>query len=147
MPLTQHRFQIALDDLANEHEVVILPVDQLRAETEGNRRGLTEPKRQGTLVTLLWLWAASRRVGLVDKECKFEPFVERLVAWDTDRDEAGAPVEPVEVDPTSEAGSSTSASSSPPASPASTGFEPSSTILPSSLPPYGSSSPTPNEAP
>lgn len=146
MPLTQHRYLIAIDDLDTEHEVTILPVDQLRAENEGNRRGLVEPKRQGTLVTLLWLWAACRRVGLVDRESKFEPFVDRLVAWDAVRDAEGEP-EVGEVDPTHEAESSSSASPSLPDSPASTGSEPPSTTPPSSLPPFGSSSPIPSEVP
>ena len=147
MPLTQHRYLIALDNLDDVHEVAITPADQLRAETEGNRKGLVEPKRQGTLVTLLWLWAASRRTGIVGKDEKFEPFVERLAAWDAVKDEAGDPVVD-EVDPTQEAESSTSASSSQPASPASTGSGPSSPILPSSpLPSDSSPRLTPSEDP
>lgn len=133
MPLTIPTYRIALDDLANEHEVGIMPGDQLRAETEGNRRGLVEPKRQGQLLTFLWLWSACRRLGLVDTNLKFEPFVDRLVAWEpvkvvetdpvTGEESASDPVLP----PTVEAGSSTPASPSQPGSPALTGSEPPST--------------------
>ncbi len=132
MPLTQPTYRIALDDLDHEHEVAILPGDQLRAEVEGNRRGLVEPKRQGQLLTFLWLWAACRRLALVDKALAFEPFVDRLVAWEPvkvpDAD-TGEPTDPT-VDPTREAGSPTSASPSPLAFPASTGSpEPTTTPL------------------
>jgi hypothetical protein len=127
MPLTQPTYRLAIDDLTNEHEVAILPGDQLRAETEGNRRGLVDAKRQGQLLTFLWLWSACRRLGLVDKDHKFEPFVDRLVAWEPVKDEAGEP-DVVEVPPTPEAGSLTSASPSQPGSPESTGSEQPSTI-------------------
>lgn len=134
MPLTQPTYRLAIDDLANEHEVAILPGDQLRAETEGNRRGLVEPKRQGQLLTFLWLWSACRRLGLVDKDHKFEPFVDRLVAWEPVKDATGEAAV-VEVPPTPEAESSNSASLSQPASPASTGSPLPSTTPPSSQPP------------
>lgn len=129
MPLTQPTYLIALDDLDHEHEVAVLPGDQLRAETEGNRRGLVEPKRQGQLLTFLWLWAACRRLGLVDTSDNFELFVDRLVAWapvkvlDEETGESGDPL----VDPTREAGSPTFASHLRAVSPASTGSEPPST--------------------
>ena len=130
MPLTIPTYRIALDDLANEHEVGIMPGDQLRAETEGNRRGLVEPKRQGQLLTFLWLWCASRRLGLVEQGLKFEPFVDRLIAWEPVKGEpdpeTGEPVDAT-VGPTVEARSSTPASYSQPDSPASTGSEPPST--------------------
>lgn len=112
MPLTQPTYRIALDDLDHEYEVAILPGDQLRAEVEGNRRGLVEPKRQGQLLTFLWLWAACRRLGLVAADEKFEPFVDRLQAWEPVQvldPETGEESDPL-VDPTQEAGSSTSAS-------------------------------------
>jgi hypothetical protein len=147
MPLTQPTYLIALDDLANEHEVAIVPADQLRAETEGNRRGLIEPKRQGQLLTFLWLWAAARRLDLVDRELKFEAFVDRLVAWEPVRQvdhETGEQTD-AEVPPTFEAGSSTSASSSQADSPASTGSEPSSTTPPSSPQPSDFWNPNPSE--
>lgn len=132
MPLIQPTYRIALDDLANEFEVAILPGDQLRAEVEGNRRGLVEPKRQGQLLTFLWLWAACRRLGLVAADEKFDTFVDRLAAWEPVKvpdPDTGEPTDPT-VDPTSEAGSSTSASPSPLASPASTGSpEPTTTPL------------------
>lgn len=143
MPLTQPRYRLALDDLANEHEVAIMPGDQLRAETEGNRRGLVEPKRQGQLLTFLWLWAACRRLGLVDTNLKFEPFVDRLVAWEPVKDPETGEVEPEPVHPTDEAGSSTSASYSQPGSPVSTGSDSSTTTPLSSPLPSESSSPTP----
>lgn len=145
MPLTQPTYRIAIDDLANEHEVAILPGDQLRAEVEGNRRGLTEPKRQGQLLTFLWLWSASRRLELVDKGEKFETFVDRLVAWEPVKvpdPETGEPSDPT-VDPTREAGSPTSASHSPLDSPDSTGSDWSTPTPHLSPVPSVSSSPTP----
>lgn len=140
MPLTRPTYRIAVDDLANEQEVAILPGDQLRAEVEGNRRGLVEPKRQGQLLTFLWLWAACRRLGLVAADEKFEPFVDRLQAWEPVKvpdPETGEPSDPP-VDPTQEAGSSTSASLSLAPSqglPSTTGSpEPTTTPLSSPLP-------------
>ena len=131
MPLTIPKYRLALDDLANETEVDVLPGDQLRAEVEGQRRGLTDHKAQPFLLTTLWLWASCRRLGLIDKAEKFEPFVDRLVAWESVKSATGEP-EAGEVDPTPEAGRSTSASPSLPASPGSTGSEPSTTTPPSS---------------
>lgn len=132
MPLTQPTYRIAIDDLANEHEVPIYPGDQLRAEVEGNRRGLVEPKRQGQLLTFLWLWAACRRLDLVDKATEFEPFVDRLVAWEPVKHadpETGEEADPT-VGPTREAASPNSASPSPAESPASTGSLPPIATLP-----------------
>lgn len=139
MPLTIPRYRLALDDLANEVEVEVLPGDQLRAEVEGNRRGLTDPKAQTFLLTTLWLWAASRRVGVCEKDERFDRFVDRLVAWDRVKPEG----DEATVDPTREAGPSTSASSSQPGSPDSTGSDSSTMTPPSSLPPLDSSTPIP----
>ena len=142
MPLYAPTYRIALDDLDHEHEVKVTPADQLRAETEGNRRGLVDPAHQSMLLTLLWLWAAARRVGLVPTEERFEPFVDRLVAW-----ERVKPEEPAddEVRPTREAASSTPASPSAPDSPESTG-SPASTTTPPSSPPPSDSSPVMSES-
>lgn len=131
MPLTQPTYRIALDDLDHEHEVAVVPADQLRAEAEGNRRGLVDPKQQGQLLTFLWLWAACRRLDLIAKDLAFDPFVDRMVAWAPVKEpdpDTGEPTDPT-VDPTREAGSPNSASHSRSASLGSTGSEPPATIL------------------
>jgi hypothetical protein len=38
-------------------------LDLLRAELEGPKHGLTDPKSQSIHFTVLWLWAASARTG------------------------------------------------------------------------------------
>lgn len=133
MPLAAPRYRIAFAAAPDDaHEVAVMPADQLRAEVEGNRRGLVEPARQGMLLTLLWLWAACRRTGLAPTDETFDRFVDGLLVWERVKD-----VEANVVDPTQQAGSSTGSSSSPPASPASTGSAPSPTTPLSSPPATG----------
>lgn len=134
MPLTIPKYRVALDDLANEVEVEVLPGDQLRAEVEGQRRGLDNPQKQSFLLTTLWLWAACRRMGVCDKAEKFEPFVDRLVAWDRVKppEEGGDDTAGASVGPTREEESPNSSSPSAPASPASTGSHARTTTPPSS---------------
>lgn len=141
MPLTKPTFRIAIDDLANEHEVGIMPGDQLRAEVEGNRRGLVEPSKQAMMLTFLWLWAACRREGHVETGEKFETFVDRLVAWERVKVDGGDPDDVATVDPTREAASSTPASHFSHTSPESTGSPASTTTPPSSRPLSAVSSP------
>jgi hypothetical protein len=138
MPLTAPRYRIAFAHTPDdEHEVAVTPADQLRAEVEGNRRGLVEPARQGMLLTMLWLWAACRREALAPTDETFDRFVDSLLVW-----ERVKPDEPVAVDPTRRAGSSTDSSPSAPGSPASTGSTPSSETPPSSRAATDSSGPT-----
>lgn len=138
MSLHRPAYRIALDTHPDADLVVeVLPGDQLRAETEGNRRGLVDPGRQAIMLTLLWLWAATRRLDLVDKSTPFDVFVDdRLTAW-----ERVKPTDDEEqiVHPTQEAASSTPASSSQPAFPDSIGSASSTTTPPSSPPPSDSS--------
>lgn len=132
-------YRLVFDHTPDEvHVVAVIPRDQLRAEVEGNRRGLVDPSAQGMLLTLLWLHAAARRLDLAPKDQPFDPFVDTLAAWERVKPAAD---EVQAVDPTRLAGSSTDSSPSPHASPVSTGSEPSTTTPPSSPPATGSSGP------
>lgn len=140
MPLNAPRYRIALANDPNiVHEVTVVPADQLRAEVEGNRRGLVEPARQGMLLTMLWLWAACRRTGLAPTDEAFDRFVDSLLVWERVKvvDVDGLEVSDA-VPPTSQAVSSTASSSSQRVSPASTGSQPSTTTPPSSPQPHAS---------
>lgn len=145
MPLAAPRYRIAFTHAPdNVHDVVVMPADQLRAEVEGNRRGLVEPARQGMLLTMLWLWAAARRLALAPTDQPFDRFVDDVAAWERVKPDNGDEVEAV--DPTRQAGSQTDSSPSQPASPASTGSQPPSVTPPSSPPATGSSGPTTTES-
>lgn len=138
MSLAIPRYRITFtDDPDAVHDVTVLPVDQMRAEVEGNRRGLVDPSRQAVLLTMLWLWAAARRLDLVGKDQAFDPFVNSLLAWERVKPQDGSEVQTV--DPTQPGGSSNDSSSSRPGSPASTGSQPSSATLDSSPRPDDSS--------
>lgn len=142
--LTAPRYRLTLTTAPHvTHDVEVRPADQLRAEVEGNRRGLVEPARQGMLLTMLWLHAACRRQGLVPTDTGFDKFVDTVEAWERVKPDNGDEVHAV--DPTQQAGSSTDSSPSQPESPASTGSQPSSTTPPSSPQPLGSSGPTPTD--
>jgi cell division septation protein DedD len=142
MPLTRPSYRIAFTHSPDEvHVVDVMPADQLRAEVEGNRRNLVDPARQGMLLTMLWLYAAARRLDLAPTDQSFDKFVDTLVAWERVKPDNGDEV--ATVDPTRRAGSSIDSSDSAPASPASTGSQPSSTTPPSSPPATDSSAGTP----
>jgi hypothetical protein len=89
---------VALDD-GTEHTVVVLTVDQLRAELEAGQLGLPLAfDAAPTHHTALWLWAALVRTGVTDE--KFKTFqnhlrmVRRLDVEDPDTPPADQPVDP-----------------------------------------------------
>lgn len=93
-------FLVLLDpaDEAGEpttHEVQVRGSDQLRAELEAKRQGVTIKDAMHT--TYLWAWSAMVRQQLFTGD--FRPFMERCVMVEQAKDEDGEPAA-VDVDPT-----------------------------------------------
>lgn len=98
-----------------EHDVVLLPVDRMRAERESTK--LLTPSQRNRKAhpetwMLLWLWCAAVRAGVTLED--FETFAGHVVDYDEldaagdvmdpdadpdERDEARADVDPTAADP------------------------------------------------
>lgn len=74
----------ATDDELEYHHVVVHSADQLRAELEGRKHGITDARSAPMHVTVLWLWAALVRTGQYDD--RFQAFKSVCVSYDSDRD-------------------------------------------------------------
>lgn len=99
----QYSLELA-DDPTNHDEtrevtVTVTLGDQLRAERQGRKHGVTDAKGMPFHVTALWCWASMSRTG--DTSLSFPDFVETVVTV-SDPDEA-------DLDPTTRAASGDSA--------------------------------------
>jgi hypothetical protein len=90
-------------------EIPILNQDQLRAELEGPRHGLTNLREQPFHLTNLWIWAACVRLKLT--ELRFQDF-KMVMEYDKEDDQPGADAAD-EPDPTSGARDHSTDSASP----------------------------------
>jgi hypothetical protein len=111
MPLPRQRFQVELatEDGERIHQVEILNGDQLRAELEGPRHGMTDPKARPQHYATLVCWAALSRTG--DYDGTFRDFMAECALIELVKKE-GAEL----VDPTRPAPGTGSPSSWPPTS-------------------------------
>lgn len=91
MQLPKFRVLLQEGDDQVEHEVTILHGDQLRAELEAPRHGLTDMGAAPMHFTTLWCWAALARTHVITDDFRaFKPKMLALEAVDDD----------TEVDPT-----------------------------------------------
>jgi len=74
----------ATDDQLEYHHVLVHSGDQLRAELEAKRVGITDMRANPMHITVLWLWAALVRTGAYSD--KFQAFKAACVSYDADRD-------------------------------------------------------------
>lgn len=115
MPLVRTYFNVFLDDPEApegyaEHRVEVRGADQLRAELEGKKIGVS--LKDAMHQTYLWSWAALVREGVVD--IPFMKFRDLVIKAESDDPDA----EPVPVDPTQPAAIAGLPSASPSPTPA-----------------------------
>lgn len=92
--LTPDSPELPESELVYEH-VIVNHADQLRAELEANRHGLSKPQDTPMHLSSLWLWAALVRTKRYDD--KYAAFKLACIAWDADKETDGPDVQP---DPT-----------------------------------------------
>lgn len=92
-------------------EVTPILADLLRAELEGPKHGILDPKRQAIHLTVLWLWSAGLRNG--QHELDFRTFRDRCLNFEVVAETDGTEVQGVP--PTLAVSPTASPSSSPPA--------------------------------
>lgn len=103
MPLTAITYRVYMDpedqtDALAEpvvYDVEVRPVDQLKAELEGKRIGVTLDDKMH--LTYLWAWAAMVRTGQVSR-CTFKDWIARCAGLDED-EVAIADVDPTQPTP------------------------------------------------
>lgn len=90
MTLSAPRFNVLLEDAdgnTTEHETRILHGDQLRAELEAPKHGLTDMSAAPMHFTTLWIWAALTRTHVIDED--FRTFKGHLVTLEAADDADG----------------------------------------------------------